>query len=96
MKKLKLIFEEIRNQIINLFYIIIIDVMVLLVDKYYYPFLTDFNILERNYISLTISFIIFLFFLPILLPYQTDLMMRWNKRNQHLKKYNKDDNQNNK
>jgi hypothetical protein len=85
-KILKIILEEIRNQVINLLYILIIDFIVLLIDKYYYPFLTDFNFLERNYISLTISFIIFLCFLPILLPHQTRLMMKWNKRNQHIKK----------
>jgi len=83
---LKLIIEELINQIINLLFILIIDIMVLLIDRYYYTFLADYTFLQKHYISLTISFIIFLSLLPILLPWQTNLMMKYNKRNKHLKK----------
>jgi hypothetical protein len=84
-----IILEEIRNQVINLLFVIIIDVMVLMFDKYYYTFLNNVTFLQKNYISLTISFIIYLSLLPILLPWQTELMMKYNKRNQHLKKKEK-------
>lgn len=84
------ILEEIRNQIINLLFVIIIDFMVLMFDKYYYTFLNNVNFLEKNYICLTISFIIYLLLLPVLLPWQTELMMKYNKRNQHLNKKDKE------
>jgi hypothetical protein len=84
-KILILVIEELRNQVINLFFILIIDFIVLLIDKYYYTFLADYTLLQKHYISLTISFIIFLSLLPILLPWQTSLMMKYNKRNMNLK-----------
>lgn len=88
MKKIILIiFEEIRNQLINLMFVLIIDFFVICFDKFIFTFLFNFTFLQYNYITLTISFIIFLAFLPWLLPYQTDLMLKYNKRSKGLKKY---------
>lgn len=86
------VLDEIKNQIINLFFILIIDMLVLLIDKYYYTFLAEYTFIQKHYISLTISFIIFLSLLPILLPWQTKLMLKYNKRNQNLKTDNNNKN----